>query len=283
MTYWGKVVGALIGFAIFKLPGGILGLIVGHMFDVNYARSFSSSGGFARFFTSPDGIRQDAMFFHALFSALGHISKADGRVTPEEIKIASILMDDMQLTGQVRQEAQQAFRDGKERDFPLDDMVDTFKAYCHGRSDIMQIFLEILIAAACADGKLSQPELNILQRVASRLGFSNADLQFLITTFEAGQRFRRAGAAGGQWSNQRQRQQYQQKNGPTIEDAYKILGVAPSVDDKEVKRAYKKQMSQHHPDKLLAKGVPQQAIDLANRRTQEIQAAYELIKQNRGF
>ncbi|WP_371195687.1 co-chaperone DjlA [Glaciecola sp. SC05] len=282
MSYWGKIIGAVIGMAILKLPGAIIGLIVGHMFDINYARDFSRQGGFARFFSSKETIQQQAVFFHALFSALGHVCKADGQVTPEEIQVASRLMDDMKLHGELRKEAQQAFREGKARDFPLTEMLLTFKQNAHGRRDILQVFLEILIAAACADGRLSTGELKVLQTVASSLGFSSADLQFLITRFEAGERFRRG--FHQQRSGQRQQQFHQHYSSKTaLEDAYKILGVGDKDDDKSIKRAYKKLMSQHHPDKLAAKGLPEQAMEMANQRTQEIQSAYELVKEKRGF
>lgn len=294
MPYWGKLIGAIIGMAFFKLPGAILGLIAGHMFDVNYAKDFSRQGGFARFFSSKDSIQNQAVFFHALFSSLGHICKADGQVTSAEIQVASKLMDDMNLHGEVRQEAQQAFREGKARDFPLTQMLASFKESAHGRRDIMQVFLEILIAAACADGRISANEFGILQKVALSLGFNQQDLQYLIASFEASERFRRG--YRGKWqqsqqgnkahgnrghSNNQYQQAYQAKN--ALSDAYKILGVGDKDDEKTIKRAYKKLMAQHHPDKLSAKGLPAQAIELANKRTQEIQSAYELIKNKHGF
>jgi len=202
MPYWGKLIGAIIGMAFFKLPGAILGLIAGHMFDVNYAKGFSRQGGFARFFSSKDSIQNQAVFFHALFSSLGHICKADGQVTSAEIQVASKLMDDMNLHGEVRQEAQQAFREGKARDFPLTQMLASFKESAHGRRDIMQVFLEILIAAACADGRISANEFGILQKVALSLGFNQQDLQYLIASFEASERFRRG--YRGKWQQSQQ-------------------------------------------------------------------------------
>jgi DnaJ like chaperone protein len=283
MSYWGKIIGALVGMAIFKLPGAILGLIVGHMFDANYARDFSRQGGFARFFSSKEQIQKQAVFFHALFSALGHVCKADGQVTTEEIQVATRLMDDMKLHGASRKEAQQAFREGKEKDFPLGEMLSTFKQYAHGRRDILQVFLEILIAAACADGRISSNEMRVLQTVASSLGFSAQDLQFLISTFEAAQRFRQGQGFHQHHSGQRRQYQQAYNSQNALADAYKILGVSEKEDDKTIKRAYKKLMSQHHPDKLAAKGLPEQALEMANKRTQEIQSAYELIKEKRGL
>ena len=67
----------------------------------------------------------------------------------------------------------------------------------------------------------------------------------------------------------------------TMADAYKLLGIASSATDEEVKKAYRRQMNQHHPDKLVSKGLPQEMMDIANQRTQDIKSAYELIKQSR--
>lgn len=275
MTIFGKIIGLLIGLAILKIPGALLGLFIGHMFDVGYAKDFSKKGGFARFFSSASSIQRQAIFFHALFSALGHICKADGKVTPEEIAIATALMDNMRLSGANRSEAQQAFRDGKAKDFPLAQMLNEFKAHSHGRRDVLQVYLEILISASCADGRITPPELRVLEKVAQTLGFSVKDLHFLISTYEAGQRFKY------RHSKQQHYQSYSSQN--SLADAYSIIGATQNDDDKTIKRAYKKQMSLHHPDKLSAKDLPEQALALAKSKTQEIQAAYELIKEKRGF
>lgn len=285
-SFYGKIIGALIGLSLIKLPGLLVGLFVGHLFDVFYAKEFSRQGGFAGFFSSKSNIQNQAIFFHALFSALGHVCKADGKVTPEEIAVASALMDNMNLTGNTRKEAQQAFREGKARDFPLARMLDNFKQHCHSRRDVLQVYLEILISAACADGAVSSAEVRVLEKVAKSLGFSRKDLHFLITTYQAQQRFRQRGS-GQQHFNQREyrsQQQYQQyTSSNSLSDAYKIIGAKESDDDKSIKRAYKRQMAQHHPDKLSAKDLPKQAIELAKSKTQDIQAAYELIKQRRGM
>lgn len=285
MNFYGKIIGFAIGLAFLKLPGAIIGLLVGHMFDVGYAKDFSNKGGFARFFSSKDSIARQAMFFHALFSALGHICKADGKVTPEEIAIATALMNNMKLEGSTRQEAQQAFRDGKAKDFPLLKMLDDFRKFCHGRRDVMQVFLEILISAACADGRITNAELLVLEKVAAGLNFSRKDLHYLISSYEAEQRFRNRNGGNRQYSQQHSGRQQNQtySSSHSLNDAYRILGVTKQEDDKTIKRAYKKQMSLHHPDKLSAKGLPEQALELAKNKTQDIQAAYELIKESRGF
>ncbi|UAA39556.1 co-chaperone DjlA [Paraneptunicella aestuarii] len=338
MSIWGKVLGTLFGFMFGRLPGAILGFIVGHMFDKGYSQDFNQLGGFGRFFTSSEAVKSQAIFFHALFSVLGHIAKADGRVTEEEIKVASDLMDQMNLTGDTRREAQQAFREGKAADFPLKGILKQFSESCYGRKDILQMYLEILIQAACADGVVDKDEMRVLDEVAKHLGFKQHHLRFLISSFEAETRFRRAWKNASQRSNQRtssssssgsssqsssssssnwssrsshssssqsssrssnssswqHRQRshshsHQQQREPqytqqqSIADAFRILGVKESDDAKTIKRAYRKLMSEHHPDKLVSKGLPKQAMELAKQKTQDIQAAYESVRKHKSF
>ncbi len=295
----GKLLGFVFGFLLLKLPGAILGLIVGHMFDKGMSNDFSRSGGFGRFFADNERLQSSAIFFHALFACLGHIAKADGAVTQSEINVALKLMDDMQLNENDRREAQQAFREGKDPQFPLEHILKDLKHDLHGQRIILQAFLEMLIEASFADGQLSVSEVEVLDKVAMGLGFGHKDLDRLIRKFEAELRFRqrqdafsqardearsRAQEQANAWRDKAQQQytrapHYSDKQ--RLTDAYRILNVAPTADEKTLKRAYKKAMNEHHPDKLIAKGLPKQAMELAKVKAQDIQAAYELIKSTR--
>jgi DnaJ like chaperone protein len=272
----GKILGTIFGFMFGRIPGAVLGFLIGHMFDKGYSKNFNQTGGFNRFFASQDEFKTQAVFFHSLFSVMGHVAKADGKVSDVEIRMASALMDKMNLEGDTRKEAQQAFRDGKAEDFALKETVQEFKESCHGRRDILQVYLEILIQAAYVDGKLDKAEQAILETVSQYLGFSQHDLLYLMSAFEAEMRFRQNGgkqnANGQPYSSQQ-----------SLDDAYKILGVTTADDDKSIKKAYRKLMSEHHPDKLVSKGLPKQALELAKNKTQDIQSAYEMIKEKRGF
>ena len=104
--------------------------------------------------------------------------------------------------------------------------------------------------------------------------------------YEAEIRFRqRSNSGSGQRTHpgQRQHSQSAYSEQQSLDDAYHILGVAASDDEKTIKRAYRKRMSEHHPDKLVSKGLPEQAMEIAKKKAQDIQSAYELIKQKRGF
>lgn len=292
MTIWGKVLGTLFGFMFGRIPGAIFGFIIGHMFDKGYSQDFNRVGGFGRFFTSQENVQSQAIFFHALFSVFGHIAKADGRVTEDEIKVASDLMDQMNLTGDIRREAQQAFREGKAADFPLKDILKQLNESCYGRKDILQVYLEILIQAAFADGTLDKHELRVLEEVAKYLGFKQHHLRFLINSYEAELRFRRGwerAKNGGRANNnhrrshQHQHHQAQYTQQQSLSDAYRIIGVKETDETKVIKRAYRKLMGEHHPDKLVSKGLPKQALELAKQKTQDIQAAYESIRKHKNF
>ena len=106
--------------------------------------------------------------------------------------------------------------------------------------------------------------------------------------YEAEIRFRQRGgqrthSGAGQRQHGRAGQQSAYSEQQSLDDAYRILGVASSDDEKTIKRAYRKRMAEHHPDKLVSKGLPEQAMEIAKKKAQDIQSAYELIKQKRGF
>jgi DnaJ like chaperone protein len=277
----GRILGTLFGFMFARIPGAILGYVVGHFFDKGYSQDFNQMGGFSRFFTSQDEFKQQAIFFHTLFSVMGHIAKADGQVSDAEIRMASSLMDQMGLEGDTRREAQEAFREGKGNDFPLKQVILEFKESCHGRRDILQVYLEILIQSAYVDGKLDKAEQKILENVAQYMGFKDDELLYLLSVFEAELRFRQGHGRNQGHSRQQRPNSYTAQQ--SLSDAYKILGVTANDDDKSIKKAYRKLMSENHPDKLVSKGLPKQALELAKNKTQDIQAAYELVKEKRGF
>ncbi|MGS0674369.1 co-chaperone DjlA [Shewanella sp. 0m-4] len=258
MRIWGKVFGFIIGYMAGRLGGAIFGLWLGHMYDRRQSQKAGLAGG---------GKRQ-ALFFNTTFSVMGHVAKASGQVTENDIRMASSLMDQLNLSGQARADAQAAFREGREPDFDLNACLKTFRLISMGRKEVLQMFLEIQIQTALADAQLDQKELSILSVVAKELGFSQQQLNDLLARWQAEFNFHRSGGAGHQTS---------------IEDAYSVLGVTESMSDQEIKRAYRKLMNEHHPDKLVAKGLPAEMMELAKTKAQDIQAAYDRVKADRGM
>lgn len=265
MAWWGKALGGAFGF----MMGGPLGALIGIAFGHNFDKGLGSVMSDARFKPGQQE-RVQAAFFTATFSVMGHIAKADGKVTRDEIKMAEAVMSHMGLAGDVRESAKKLFNEGKSADFPLDDVLDQFKQEIHRRSTLVQMFLEIQLQAAYADGKLDPTEEKVLRHICQRLGVPISQLHRLEEMLKAG--FGQAGYQAGATTHR-----------TSLADAYAIMGVEKSVSDAELKKAYRRLMSQHHPDKLVAKGLPEEMIRDATEKTQQIKDAYEQIKASRGL
>jgi len=261
MSWLGKVVGGAFGFLMGGPLGAILGAAVGHQFDeglqgVQIDEQLSPG----------DQHRVQMAFFTATFSVMGHIAKADGQVTTAEINLAKRIMSQLALTEEMRTAAINLFEQGKDSDFPLYGVLDQFRRECHRRTHLIRMFLEIQIQAAYADGVLDQAEEAVLRKICTHLGISRFEYESIKLQFQAQQRFYG---------------QSQHKPAEMLDDAYAVLGVKASATDAEVKKAYRRLMSQHHPDKLVAKGLPEEMMTIAKEKTQKIRKAYEVVKDSR--
>lgn len=268
MSWWGKLVGGAFGFMLGGPLGALLGIALGHNFDKGLGTLSD-----AELPGSGDRERVQAAFFTATFSVMGRVAKADGRVSPEEIRMAEAVMAEMSLDAARRKTAINLFQQGKSADFDLDAVLEQFRRECHGRSTLIGMFVEILLQAAYADGRLDPSEDRLLLYVCRRLGVSEFDYRRLERMVRV-ERGHGAGAGAGAGGGR--------PPPPSLDDAYQVLGVAASASDAEVKRAYRRLLSQHHPDKLVSKGLPEEMIKVATRKTHEIRQAYERIREARG-
>lgn len=262
---WGKILGALFGLALFKLPGLILGVLVGHYFDQWFQRKLGNWEGLQGVFGQDD---EQALFMYSSFAAMGHIAKATGVVTKAHINQASHFMQQLGLNTQQQKEAQAAFRDGKAINFPFRAQITEFYQRYKKRPDVLQLFLEIQLSIACVEGRVAPDQYALLKQVAECLNISQTTLEQLLLAYQAQSRFQQGQRRG-------------EDHSLSLAAAYQVLGCSSDVSEQDLKRAYRKLMAQHHPDKLMAQGVPAAMLDVAKRRTQDIQAAYELIKQQR--
>jgi len=241
--------------------GGPLGAVFGAAFGHNFDRGLNNLGG-AGFAQNVE--RLQTAFFTCTFSVMGHIAKADGQVSQVEIYMAEDLMRQMNLNAQQKQVAQRLFNEGKKDDFPIGDVLQQFRMECSRQRNLMQMFLEIQVATALSDGTLHTNETRILKQAASVLGFSEQEYNVLLQRMQAQKH-----AHSGEQSSM------------DIKDAYDLLGITSTASDQEVKKAYRRQMNQHHPDKLVSKGLPEEMMEMANKKVQDIKEAYEAIKASR--
>jgi DnaJ like chaperone protein len=203
---------------------------------------------------------------------MGAVAKADGQVSPDEIALAENIMDEMDLTPDKRQLAIRLFNEGKASDFPLEEAIDQFRSECHRRSNLLRLFLEIQIQAAFADGELHPAESELLLDICRHLGFSEFIFRQLLLRIQ--------GEPGFHQPSQGPRPGQAQ---PSLADAYQVLGIEESATDAEIKKTYRRLMNQHHPDKMVAKGLPEEMMKLAQQKTIEIRQAYDQIKAARGM
>jgi len=259
MAWWGKALGGAFGFMIGGPLGALMGIAFGHSFDRGLGKMDGVEWG-------ADQERIQAAFFTATFSVMGYLAKTDGRVTRDEIRLAEAVMDRLGLNAEMRSSAKKLFNEGKSDDFPIDEILDQFRRETHRRTTLMQMFLEIQLQAAYADGVMHPAEKEALINICRHLGIAVSQLDRL-------EEMLRAGFGRGDYDAATAK--------TSLKDACQLLGVNDGVSNAELKKAYRRLMSQHHPDKLVAKGLPEQMIRDATEKTQQIKAAYELIRKSR--
>ncbi|WP_428622701.1 co-chaperone DjlA [Sedimenticola sp.] len=269
MSWWGKLAGGAFGFMVGGPIGALLGAVLGHNLD----KGLKGLSGDERF-APGDQERVQTAFFTTTFSVMGAIAKADGRVSPDEIALAKSVMVEMDLNDEMRRTAINLFNQGKEADFPLDEVLEQFRTECHRRNTLIQMFIEIQLQAAYADGTLDKAEEQLLLHICKRLGIPEFAFRRLEKMIRAERHF--GGQAGG-------RRAEAKPSRPSLQDAYAMLNVPASASDAEVKKAYRRLLSQHHPDKLVSKGLPEEMMKMATQKTHEIRQAYERVKEARGI
>lgn len=273
MAWWGKVVLGALGYSLGGPLLGLLGVALGHGLDIKKQRkddfielaeqraAQSSSGEEAS-----KRERIQTVFFLTTFSIMGYIAKADGLVEMNEIVMADAVFDSMDLPEEKRAAARRLFNEGKHPDFPVWTVLEQFRTECRGRRALYRSFLTIQMRLALSDGKLHPAQLRVLRKIASRLLILPSEFEALL--------------ALNMKTFSRHFDPEKPRTSPLL-TAYQILGVRHDQSDAEVKNAYRRMMSLHHPDKMIARGLPEELVSDATEKSKEIQAAWALIKKDR--
>lgn len=258
MSWFGKMVGGTIGLMIGGPLGAIAGGAIGHhLFDKEHvdvdARPGSTlgRGGFARSTTAE---QRQMTFFLALFSILGKLAKADGRVSREEGEQIVSFLDQMKVYGEQRSFAIRVFNEAKDSPYSVEDFARQFADFSRGRHDLRSSMMDMLFRIALADGELHPAEDSMIASIAQILGIPNQEVQAIRERYVA-----------------------------TSHQAYATLGISPDADDDEVKSAYRKLVQEHHPDRIVSEGMPEEFVEYATRRFQEIQDAWQTIRKERNL
>ncbi|MDP0563059.1 MAG: co-chaperone DjlA [Candidatus Endonucleobacter sp. (ex Gigantidas childressi)] len=261
----------LTGMFLGLMFGGFYGAVLGGFLGawINKSRLHLSAGS-----TQYSGFnrqRVQSVFFDATFLVMGRLAKADGRVSENEIKTASSIMNDMRLSAGQRRVAIELFNRGKESNVDIEGPLQSL-LQVSSSSTLIPMFLEIQLQAAYADGSMTPAKRAVFRQICGVLNVSSIGFELLHKRFLAQKTFYQRG----------HRTHFRQADSiDELRHAYGVLGVEKTATDNEIKKAYRKLMNQHHPDKLVAKGLPEEMMQVAKQKTQEIRGAYDKIKQHR--
>jgi DnaJ like chaperone protein len=263
MSWRGAFLGGLIGLLTTRtVLGTMLGALIGHL--IEQSGVFGAAGAA----NAPRSISISDEFFRMTFELMGHVAKSDGRVTEAEIDAARQLMHELKLGPREIGIAIGCFRTGKSQAYDAEIGIERLREACGQRYDLLRAFMELQLRAALAGNGISPPARAILTRVAERLGMSGLEFAYMEAALRARQRTQGAAAGAG---------------AEALAECYTELEIDAGITDQEVTKAYRRQMSRHHPDKLVANGLPESMAQMAKEKTQRIQEAYEGIRAARGM
>ena len=241
MSIWGKILGGAAGFALGGPLGALIGAAAGHAVD-----ALSQAGA-----REPSVDNTRSIGFTIAVIVLGaKMAKADGVVTPNEVDaFKQVFHVPPEETQNVSRIFNLARRDSRGFEAYARQVANMFEP----RSSVLEELLLCLFHIAKADGRIDPRELAYLRSVADIFGFDDED-------------FERIRASQGE---------------PDAVDPYRILGVPATAPDEEVRAAYRRLIREHHPDRLIAEGLPQEFIDVATQKMAAINAAYDRIVKQR--
>jgi len=266
MPYWGKVIGTIAGLATGRIWLALLGLILGHQFDRGFAQRFS---GLGRDGSAEQLEHLPESYVQVLFETMGHLAKADGRVSEYEIRAARGLMHRLGLgPGQIRQ-AIGRFEYGKQVSYPLVANVRGLRRHTARRPELRGLFVRLLMEVALSKPALHRRERAMIWTVCNELDIGRVELAQLEAMLRAQRGFRKSAQGSADTAR--------------VSGAYGVLGVDKSMTNAEIKKAYRRLMNRNHPDKIAAANPTAVEVAAAEKKTREIRQAYELLKVRRSI
>lgn len=250
MGWMGKIVGGTIGFALGGPLGAIFGTAFGHAFDTE--SEVHTAGGRQRLSTVEE---HQLTFFVAAFSMLAKLAQTDGRVTREELdSIEGFMEKDLRLNAESRNAAVNIFRTALNAPGTFDDFAHQFYGQFHHQPQMLELMIDILLRVAVSDGSMNRGEEQLILSAVDTFNFSTVRYQQLKSQYAR-----------------------------TEDKDYAVLGCSPGDSDDQVKRCYRHRVQEYHPDKIAAKGLPDEFTRFAQDKFREIQESWERIKAARGI
>jgi len=248
----GSILGGVVGLALGGPLGAIAGAALGHGLGEQVGGGVHMGG-----FEGPGGRsaspheRAQAAFFISTFSMLAKMARADGRVSESEIAMTqSFMRDELRLDAQTEAFAIKIFRTAKDEATPFESFAQQFYSLFHREPQMLHAMLDMLVRLAMADGTLHPEEKRLLEEAARIFGLGLEGFEQVVSM-----------------------------RSEDFSRHYATLGLTPDASFDEVKHAYRKKVSEYHPDKVIAKGMPEEFVKFAETRFREVQEAYEAIRE----
>jgi DnaJ like chaperone protein len=252
MGWLGKVVGGTIGFALGGPIGAVAGAAFGHSFDKKEER-YLSEGGISPNLSTDE--QAQMTFFVAAFSMLAKLTKADGKVTDSEIaSIEAFMIKDLNLDAAGRNSAVNIFRQALHSPESFDAFALQFYRVFRVQPRIIELMMDVLFRVSAADGAISPQEELLLQTAAGIFHIHSMDYERIKARYVK-----------------------------AVNKAYAVLKCDETASNEDLKKSYRKLVSEYHPDKIASKGLPEEFTALASDKFREIQGAWESIKTERGI
>tara|TARA_Y100001970_G_scaffold294367_1_gene451773 strand:- start:19754 stop:20494 length:741 start_codon:yes stop_codon:yes gene_type:complete len=246
MSIWGKLIGGAAGFAIGGPLGMLLGVAAGHLADNVSKRAFRGKS------ESLERENHQQIFAVSLIALSAKMAKADGRVTSDEIKafkaIFRVPSKEIPMVANIFDKAKEDTSGFEEYAFQVSRFFKT-------RPEVLEELLGALMHIAAADGVIHPKERSFLSAVADIFGFDQIVYERIAIQHGLGEK----------------------------DNPYKILGVKEDDSNQEIKKVYRELVRENHPDHLIAQGVPEELINLANEKLAAINDAYAKIEKERGL
>ncbi len=253
-----KLIGALSGFYFWGFFGAFIGYFLGSIVDRYIAYGIGGVNPLSQH-------QRQSVFLETVFISMGKLAKADGHISQDEIDHVEQFIQKLGMSTEHRQQAIALFKRGADANFDIEPSLKKFIAICGNTHNLKQMLLVYLIVMALSDGHIHSAEEIMLIDVARHFGYDQAAFKQILDMVLNQSHF----ASG------------QTPTASRLDDAYKALGVSKESSDHEIKRAYRKLISQYHPDKLIGQGVPEDMIAVATEQAKEVQVAYDLITTSR--
>lgn len=255
MGWFGKMIGAAIGFVWGGPIGAMIGAAIGHQFDRSDT-SFSWHTSTTEW-NDWENTRNEAniAFFVSVFSMLAKMAKADGKVSQAEINsVEAFMRNQLNLDAQGRSFAINIFRSALNSPEPFESFARQFYYRFQYDPELLDMMVDMLLRVGYADGEMTGMEEELAYTAARIFGISSSSFEFMKSRYAK-----------------------------LTSRAYSVLGVDENASEAEIKSRYRKLVHEFHPDKLASKGVPDEFSKYARDRFGEIQNAYEEIRKERGF